>query len=368
MKTYLFPGQGSQYQGMGEGLFDAFPELTQKADRILGYSIKDLCLVDVQQQLNQTQFTQPALYVVNALAYQKKLQDTGDLPDFVAGHSLGEYNALQSAGAISFEDGLKLVKKRGELMSKAPKGAMMAVLGASEQDIKKILQDNALTGIDVANYNSPTQIIISGLEQDIHKADLCFADAQIRAIPLNTSGAFHSRYMVDAQREFEAYLKKFTFGTFQFPVMSNVHARPYAQQEIVANLASQISHSVRWTESIQYLLRSGVTEFEELGAGTVLTRLISAIKTQSPPSAINPEAKTTDCVCDTKAQTPEQQSPSDKVKHWNNTYPIGTKVLVKSYDAPLITKSSAVLLFGHRAAIYLQGYNGYFALDDIKPV
>ena len=124
MATYLFPGQGSQRKGMGKGLFEAFPELTSEADEILGYSIRDLCLKDPKQKLVQTQYTQPALYVVNALSYQQKLKEVDQALDFVAGHSLGEYNALQASGAISFADGLKLVQKRGELMSQAPEGAM----------------------------------------------------------------------------------------------------------------------------------------------------------------------------------------------------------------------------------------------------
>src|SRR4051812_36667715 len=129
-KAYVFPGQGSQRKGMGENLFDEFPELTKKADKILGYSIKELCLNDSDSKLNQTQYTQPALYVVNALSYQKKIKDEGKQPDYLAGHSLGEYNALQAAGIFSFEDGLKLVKKRGELMSQAKNGGMAAILNA----------------------------------------------------------------------------------------------------------------------------------------------------------------------------------------------------------------------------------------------
>ena len=134
MKAYVFPGQGSQKKGMGEDLFDEFADITKKADEILGYSIKDLCLNNPDQNLNQTQYTQPAMYVVNAMTYLKKKQDSKDFPDYVAGHSLGEYNALHAAGVFSFENGLKLVKKRGELMSKAKKGGMAAILNTPQEN------------------------------------------------------------------------------------------------------------------------------------------------------------------------------------------------------------------------------------------
>jgi len=373
MKTYLFPGQGSQYKGMGEALFEEFPEITGQADSILGFSIKELCLNDPQQCLHQTQYTQPALYVVNALSFRHKLKETGQLPDFVAGHSLGEYNALESAGAISFEDGLKLVKKRGELMSKAPKGAMAAILGSTEQEIREILKKNALTGIDIANYNSPSQTILSGLEQDINNAQNYFENGSARFIPINTSGAFHSRYMEPARLEFEHYLKRFTFSRLNIPVIANVHALPYRQDEISGNLARQITHSVRWSESMQYLLGLGEMDFEEIGPGTVLTKLINTIKELAIPSSIS--VKNAEASMQKPAAT--ATAPNDredeiamlnkKVADWNKTYPSGTKVTVKGYDGILQTKSKAVILFGHRAAIYLQGYNGYFALDEVTP-
>src|SRR5690606_35248979 len=144
----MFPGQGSQSKGMGGMLFDEFQELTEKADKILGYSIKELCLEDSGKELGQTQFTQPALYVVNALSYFKKIKETGQKPDFVAGHSLGEFNALLAAECFDFEAGLKLVKKRGELMSEAGGGGMAAIINAGKEEIESILEKNGLTGID----------------------------------------------------------------------------------------------------------------------------------------------------------------------------------------------------------------------------
>jgi len=170
MKTHMFPGQGSQSKGMGGTLFDEFKELTHKADKILGYSIKELCLEDPRRELNQTQFTQPALYVVNALSYFKKVEESGQKPDFVVGHSLGEFSALLAAECIDFEAGLKLVKKRGELMSQATGGGMAAILNATKEKIETILKENGLTNIDLANYNTPSQIVISGLKDEIGKA------------------------------------------------------------------------------------------------------------------------------------------------------------------------------------------------------
>ena len=162
MKTYMFPGQGSQARGMGGSLFDEFPELTDKADKILGYSIKELCLEDPRKELKNTQFTQPALYVVNALSYYKRIQETGETPDYVAGHSLGEFNALLAAECFDFETGLKLVKKRGELMSQATDGAMAAILNANREQVETLLKENGFKNVDIANYNAPLQIVISG--------------------------------------------------------------------------------------------------------------------------------------------------------------------------------------------------------------
>ncbi len=405
MKTYLFPGQGSQIKGMGSSLFDAFPKLTQKADKLLGYSIKDLCLENKDNQLNQTQYTQPALYVVNALSYQQKLQASEDKPDFVAGHSLGEYNALEAAGAISFEVGLKLVKKRGELMSQAPQGAMAAILEMTVSDVQQCLHDNGLTSIDIANYNAPSQIVISGLRDDINQAQTYFEKAGGLFIPLNTSGAFHSRYMETAKTQFEKYLKKFKFSKPEIPVISNVYAKPYQQNKIVSNLAEQITHSVKWLQSIQYLLEQGGMAFEELGVGDVLTKLVATIQadftadkqaeknrkdknkvkqakakevakaeeveqnqqTVADPVDSNSASSKIVATAPKVAHEKETQSVDKRIAAWNDSYPIGTQVTVVGYEDALETRSQAMVLFGHRAAIYMKGYNGYFALDEVTP-
>ncbi len=397
MKTYMFPGQGSQFKGMGAALFDAFPKQVNTTNKILGYSIKELCVDDPANRLNQTKYTQPALYVVNALSYRQKIKETVEVPDFLAGHSLGEYNALEASGAISFKNGLKLVKKRGALMNIVSKGAMAAVIGAIETDIRKILEQNELTGIDMANFNSPMQTVISGLQADIQKALAFFKKEKIRYIPLNTSGAFHSRYMESSKVRFHTYLKRFKFSTLKIPVISNAHALPYKQKDIVANLADQITHSVQWVESIRYLLRQGDMEFEELGVGNVLTNLVAAIRAQTSPLIVEQqtesalqskdvagEDETAEAVTETQTVTPieeikapqmadavdwEQESTDlqKKIEAWNQAYPIGTKVAVKGYEEELETRTEAVILFGQRAGIYVEGHNGYFALDEVTP-
>ncbi len=375
MSVYMFPGQGAQSKGMGGKLFDLFPALTETASEILGYSIQALCTQDPHQQLNNTRYTQPALYVVNALAYRQRSRETSTTANYLIGHSLGEYNALEASGAIRFEDGLKLVKKRGELMSMAPKGAMAAVIGLTETDIRDILQVNNLTAIDIANLNSPTQTIISGLKEDIIRSASFFETRGARYTMLNTSGAFHSRYMEAAKSEFAAYLQEFTFSALSIPVISNIDARPYQADLIGANLANQITHPVQWTKSIQYLLTQGETDFEELGVGQVLTKLLAEIKTHPLPNAGASPASTAST---TNAQR-KQTTPHDdreqkrfvlqkKINEWNRSYPIGIKVKVAAYENPLITKTKATLLFGHRAAIYLEGYNGYFELCDVQPI
>ncbi|MBF0397289.1 MAG: ACP S-malonyltransferase [Desulfobacterales bacterium] len=283
MTAWVFPGQGSQLKGMGEDLFDHFKDLTQKADTILGYSIKDLCMEDLEGKLNQTQYTQPALYIINAFHYFKKIEETGKKPDFVAGHSLGEYNALLASEAFDFETGLKLVKKRGELMSHASGGAMAAVINLSEDKIMSILKQNGLIRIDIANYNSPSQIVISGLADDVNQAVKVFKEAQVMCIPLKVSGAFHSRYMKPAKEEFEKFILEFSFAELKIPIIANATARRYRQSDIVQNLVNQITHSVRWTETVQYLIGKGEVEFEEVGPGKVLTNLINKIKKEAKP-------------------------------------------------------------------------------------
>ena len=278
MLAYLFPGQGSQVRGMGADLFDNFDVYTSQASTELGYSIKSLCLDDPAQQLNLTQYTQPAIYVVNALSYLKLSQDQHEKPDYVAGHSLGEYNALFAAGVFDFMTGLKIVKKRGELMSQAQGGAMAAIMGIDKESVHHVLKQNELSTIYIANYNSHFQFVISGPQEDIKNAQNIFSTIKSATfIPLRVSGAFHSPCMSSAQIEFEKYLQSFEFDIPCMPVIANINAAPYHPKITKYNLANQITSSVEWVKTIEYMKLKNVTTFKEVGVGTVLTRLLSAI-------------------------------------------------------------------------------------------
>lgn len=275
MTTYLFPGQGSQARGMGGELFSEFTDLTQKASNILGYSISELCLEDPEDKLGFTNFTQPALYVVNALTFLKQTEK----PAFVAGHSLGEYNALFAADVFDFETGLKLVQKRGELMSQATGGGMAAVVGMKSEAIQALLEDKQLNNISVANYNSNMQIVISGPKADIEAAKPIFEEAGAKLyIPLKVSGAFHSPYMKEAQTTFAEFISQFEFQAPSVPVIANTTALPYEATAVATNLAEQITHPVLWTKTIEYLLAQSETEFVEVGPGTVLAGLVKRIQ------------------------------------------------------------------------------------------
>tara|TARA_B100001175_G_scaffold274342_1_gene248551 strand:+ start:701 stop:1570 length:870 start_codon:yes stop_codon:yes gene_type:complete len=279
MTCYVFPGQGSQKVGMGETLFNEFSNETKQANEILGYDIQELCLTDPKNQLNQTQFTQPALFVVSALSYLAYQKENPTHPAYLAGHSLGEYNALFAAKVIDFETGIKLVQKRGELMSEASGGAMAAIIGMSATDIAKTLASNNLESIDIANFNEPNQTVISGQENDIKKAQKIFEEAGVRRyIPLAVSGAFHSRYMEPSKKAFETYLESYIFSEPTIPVIANVTANPYTQTDIKTLLAKQITHSVKWVDSIAYILNKQESDLIEIGPGKVLTGLINKIK------------------------------------------------------------------------------------------
>jgi malonyl CoA-acyl carrier protein transacylase len=285
MIAFVFPGQGSQKRGMGQGLFDEVREyaaIEKQVDTILGYSLRKLCLEDPDNRLKETQFTQPSLYVVNALHYYKAVSQ-GAHPDYLAGHSLGEYNALLAAGVFDFLAGLRLVKKRGELMSQAKNGAMGAVIGLGVSVIAKVIKENRLASIDVANFNSPSQTVISGPIEDIKRAGPFFEKGGARMyMPLQVSAAFHSRYMADAAKAFADFLAPMSFAAPKTPVVANMTAQPYptanASESVKSLLVNQMAHSVQWTQSIRFLISQGVTQFSEMGPGNVLTRSVQQIQ------------------------------------------------------------------------------------------
>jgi malonyl CoA-acyl carrier protein transacylase len=285
MIAFVFPGQGSQKRGMGQGLFDEVPEyaaVESDVDAIVGYSMRQLCLEDPDDRLKQTQFTQPSLYVVNALHYYKAIRD-GARPAWLAGHSLGEYNALLAADVFDFLTGLRLVKKRGLLMSQATSGGMAAVIGMSADKVAKVIADHGLASLDVANFNTPVQTVISGPVDDIRSAGPFFDQEGAQMyIPLQVSAAFHSRYMADAGKAFAEFLEPMTFAAPKTPVVANATAQPYptgnASDCVKSLLVSQITQSVQWTRSIRFLLGQGITQFTEVGPGNVLTRMVQQIQ------------------------------------------------------------------------------------------
>jgi len=282
---------------MGQRLFEEvreYREVEAEVDALLGYSMRRLCVEDPGGQLKQTRYTQPSLYVVNALHYYKASRE-GAKPSYLAGHSLGEYNALHAAGVFDFVTGLRLVVKRGELMDRVKNGGMAAVVGLPSRQVAAMLADHGQRGFDIASFNAPDQVVISGPAEEIKTAEALFLAAGARLYaPLQVSAAFHSRYMKEPAREYADFLAAHSFATPGIPVISNVTAQPYPPegipQTIRDGLVAQITHSVQWTQSVRYLLGQGVSEFRELGPGTVLTRLIKQIRETSSADPAKPAA------------------------------------------------------------------------------
>ncbi|HHF7032186.1 TPA: ACP S-malonyltransferase [Streptococcus mutans] len=321
MKAYVFPGQGSQKKGMGEELFDEFPELVERSDQVLGYSIKELCLEDKEEKLDNTQYTQPALYVVEALSYLKKIKEENVKPDYIAGHSLGEYVALFAAGVFDFATGLKLIKKRSQLMAQVSGGGMAAVVGMSEDEVKRVLEKNHLNMIDLANINTPSQIVISGYKKDIEDAKQVFMfEGASNYVLLNVSGAFHSRYMKKVAKEFDTYISQFTFNDFEIPVISNLKARPYKNNQIKNVLVKQMYNSVKWVESIRYLMGKGVEDIVQVGPSNVLTSMIRQIKEKSTPLIVNDEEATVQKSGETTVNLAEKFGSEQFKKNYNLNY------------------------------------------------
>ncbi|WP_369217470.1 PfaD family polyunsaturated fatty acid/polyketide biosynthesis protein, partial [Streptomyces flavofungini] len=261
--------------------FEEFPEQTALADSVLGYSIRELCVEDPRRELKLTQFTQPALYVVSALAWLREQRLNPGPPDFFVGHSLGEYVALFAAGAFDFETGLRLVARRGELMSRADGGRMAAVLKCDLETVERALSEHGLTGLDIANHNAPGQFVLAGPADQIAAAKPVFEGLGGQYVQLNVSAPFHSRYLRATAEEFGRYLEGFTLRDPSVPVIANVDALPYRPGEVAAQLARQIASPVRWTDTIRFLLDRGDFEFVELGPGRVLGKLVAKIRAEA---------------------------------------------------------------------------------------
>lgn len=282
MKAYVFPGQGAQFVGMGKDLYEnnaTARELFEKANEILGFRITDLMFEGTDEDLRRTDITQPAVFlhsVVLAMAQGDDFQ-----PDMTAGHSLGEFSALVAAGALNFEDGLKLVSARAHAMQKACEikpSTMAAIIALPDEKVEEILK--GIEGVVVcANYNCPGQIVISGEIEAIDAACAALSAAGARrALKLKVGGAFHSPLMEPARAELAAAIEATEFHTPKCPVYQNVDARPHTDPaEIKANLVAQLTAPVRWTASVQNMVADGATEFVELGPGKVLQGLVSKI-------------------------------------------------------------------------------------------
>lgn len=286
MKTaYVFPGQGAQFVGMGKELYDNSPmarELFEKANEILGYRITDIMFSGTEEDLKQTKVTQPAVFlhsVITALC----MEDFQ--PAMTAGHSLGEFSALVAAGALSFEDGLRLVYARAMAMQKACEMApstMAAIIALPDETIEQICEEVSTDGFVVvpANYNCPGQVVISGNIEAVKTACAKLKEAGAkRALPLAVSGAFHSPCMEPARQELAAAIEQTEFKEPICQVYQNVDALPHTDpEEIKANLLMQLTASVRWTQEVKQMIADGAEEFIECGPGAVLTGLISKIK------------------------------------------------------------------------------------------
>ena len=278
MIAWVFPGQGSQRPGMGAELFARYPEVTQAATDLLGWSLPEVCLAD-DGRLNQTEFTQPALFAVNALSYADKLSGSADRPSYLAGHSLGELNALHAAGSIDFSAGVRIAARRGELMARCQGGGMAAVLGLSEPRVREVLTSSG-TDLEVAALNAPGQVAVSGARGEVDRArEAFFAAGAQDYVRLRVSGAFHSRLMAPAAAAFARYLAGVTLEPPRIPVISNVTARPYDEPP-AGLLVRQLTSCVRWTDSIEYLITEGVADIEHVGPGKGVGKLVRLIRQQ----------------------------------------------------------------------------------------
>lgn len=278
MKAFVFPGQGAQFVGMGKDLYEGnaqAKEMFEKANEVLGFRITDLMFNGTEDDLKQTKVTQPAVFLHSVIL--AKTMGEAFKPDMVAGHSLGEFSALVADGALSFEEGLKLVEARALAMQKACElkpSTMAAIIGLPDEKVEEICAQ--VPEVVPANYNNPGQVVISGSVEGVHKAcELFTAAGAKRALPLKVGGAFHSPFMEPARAELAVAIEKAQFSKPICPVYQDVDALPHTDpQEIKANLLKQLTSPVRWSHIVQNMVKDGMTEAVEVGPGRALQGMI----------------------------------------------------------------------------------------------
>lgn len=282
MIACMFPGQGSQFQGMGRDLFAKYPDLCEIANQTVGYSIGSLCLENNGGRMNSTSYTQPAVFFVSCLAFLDRRKEADVTPEIYLGHSLGLYAALFAAGVFDLAAGLRIVAKRGQLMEAASEGAMIAVVGELD-GLQRLLTAHDFHDVDFANFNTPTQVVISGKTPIVESVQRFLEDRGLRCVRLPVSGPFHSRYMEPARRLFLEFLKGEDLCAPSRPVISTTSAEVVRQEYLLEEMGFQLTRPVRWMQTIGVLKSLYPNlQFEEVGPGRVLTRFVSEITAAKP--------------------------------------------------------------------------------------